>query len=79
MPFGPGHNEPLPLLGMCIKNHTPTIPSSSPLKAWKVTIDATMPSFNVISIRSTPEIVLSFIKELQESEDERRAKLDDKI
>ena len=37
-----------------------------------------MPHFNVISRRSTPEIVLKKIK-LQESEDKRRARLDDKI
>ena len=37
--------------------------------------------FKGISIRSTPEIVLSSKRnsQLQESEDERRAKLDDKL
>ena len=38
--------------------------------------DATMYPFDVISRRSTPEIVLSY--ELEESEDEK-AKLDDNI
>ena len=50
-------NESLLLMGMSTKTHTPT------LKAWKVTVvwtDATMPPFNVNSIRFAPEIVLSF-------------------
>ena len=52
-----------PLLSMRIKYYTPTIPYSSPLNAWKVTVvwtDATMLPFNVIStLWSTPEIILS--------------------
>ena len=58
-------NEPLPLLGMGEKNHAPTIPYSSPLKSWTVTMDHGMDRchytvpFKGISIRSTAEIVLS--------------------
>ena len=51
-----------PPLGMRTKNHALTILCSSPLKAWKVIViwtDATMPLFNIISIRPTPEIDLS--------------------
>ena len=84
LPFSPGHNQPLLPCVCAHKKHAPTIHFSSPLKAWKVTVvstDATMPPFNVISISSTPEIVLSsqINSKLQESEDERRAKLDGKI
>ena len=42
-----------------------------------VRTDVTMPPFNIISIRSTSEIVLS--SKRKESKDERRAKLDDKM
>ena len=38
--------SPHSFLGMHAKNHAPTIPGSSPLKAWTVTVvwtDATMP------------------------------------
>ena len=44
------------------------------LKAWKVTVvwtDATMPPFNVISIRSTPEIVLSSYKKTKNNKKEK--------
>ena len=44
------------------KNHAPTIPGSSPLKAWTLIVvwtDANYAApFKGISIRSTPEIVL---------------------
>ena len=52
-------NEP-PLLHT--KNHAPTIPGSSPLKAWTLIVVWTDANYAVpfkgISIRSTPEIVL---------------------
>ena len=57
---------PPPLVYAHEKSHVyhpvSTIPCSGPVKAWKVTVvwtDATMPPCNDISIRSTPEIMLS--------------------
>ena len=41
-------NEPLPLLGMRTRNHAPTIPCSSPLKAWMVTVVWQMPLWRAI-------------------------------
>ena len=33
LPFSPGHNEPLPLLGMRTKNHAPTNPVFKSIKS----------------------------------------------
>ena len=51
-------NQPLPLLGMHTKYHAPTIPCSSPLKAWMVTVVWTKHHVSTIPCSSPLNAVL---------------------